>query len=325
MALRGTIRSFRLFYMTIDLNRARGVLWGQAVGDALGTTVEFSDELSIATRSEKRWPRELVGAGPFDLLPGQVTDDTELALALARTLAAMRRYDDDAVAEAYLAWFASEPFDFGRATSRAFRAPAKNAEEVRLRAEKKTEANGSLMRCSPLGVFGARLPREALAALARRDSSLSHPAAVCQAACAVYVTAIADALTSDAKGPQLYERALTFARAHAPEVVDTLEDAAEGLPVSDDEHNQGWVRIALQHAFFHLKHATDFEAALVQTVVKGGDADTNGCIVGALLGATLGAEAIPPRWRKTVAACRPARPTRYGCADLDALTDALLA
>lgn len=309
--------------VSIDLNRARGVLWGQAVGDALGTTVEFSDELSIATQ-RGRWPRDLVGAGPFNVLPGQVTDDTELALALARTLAATGAYDDDAVAEAYLAWFASEPFDFGRATSRAFRGAAKNADEVRKRAEKKTEANGSLMRSSPLGVFGARLPREELAALARRDSSLSHPAPVCQAACAVYVTTIADAVHSTLSGPELYERALAFARTHAPEVVDTLEDAAEGLPVSDDEHNQGWVRIALQHAFFHLKHATDFEAALVQTVVKGGDADTNGCITGALLGAALGAEAIPPRWTKTVAECRPARPARYGCADLDALTLALL-
>lgn len=309
--------------MNIDLNRARGVLWGQAVGDALGTTVEFSDELTIATL-RGRWPRELVGAGPFNVLPGQVTDDTELALALARTLASTHRYDDDAIAEAYLAWFASEPFDFGRATSRAFRAAAKSAEEVRQRADPKTEANGSLMRSSPLGVFGARLPREALAALARRDSQLSHPSPVCQAACAVYVTTIADALTSGLSGAQLYDRALTFAQAHAPEVLDTLEDAADGLPVSDDEHNQGWVRIALQHAFFHLKHATDFEAALVQTVVKGGDTDTNGCITGALLGAALGVEAIPARWRKTVADCRPPRPARYGCADLDALTDALL-
>ena len=309
--------------MNIDLNRARGVLWGQAVGDALGTTVEFSDELTIATL-RGRWPRELVGAGPFNVLPGQVTDDTELALALARTLASTHRYDDDAVAEAYLAWFASEPFDFGRATSRAFRAAAKSAEEVRKRADPKTEANGSLMRSSPLGVFGARLPREALAALARRDSQLSHSSPVCQAACAVYVTTIADALTSGVSGAQLYDRALTFARAHAPEVLDTLQDAADGLPVSDDEHNQGWVRIALQHAFFHLKHATDFEAALVQTVVKGGDTDTNGCITGALLGAALGAEAIPARWRKSVADCRSPRPARYGCADLDALTDALL-
>jgi len=309
--------------MIIDLSRARGVLWGQAVGDALGTTVEFQDEFAIATRSEKRWPRDIVGAGPFNVLPGQVTDDTELALALARTLSRLHRYDDDAVAEAYLAWFASEPFDFGRATSRAFRAPAKSAEEVRKRADPKTEANGSLMRCSPLGVFGALRPREELAELARRDSRLSHPSPVCQAACAVYVTTIADALTSGSSGAELYERALLFARTHAPQIVDTLEDAAEGVPVSDDEHNQGWVRIALQHAFFQLKHATDFEQALVQTVVKGGDTDTNGCITGALLGAVLGVEAIPARWRSTVAECRTPRPERYWCDDLDELTHSL--
>lgn len=301
------------------------MLWGQAVGDALGTTVEFMDELGIATRAPSAWPQEIIGAGPFSLLPGQVTDDTELALALARSLAELGRYDDDAVASAYVAWLASDPPDRGNATTQAFGRAVKGpdiAAEVRARANAVTEANGSLMRASPLGVFGAHLPRLELAALAARDSTLSHPALVCQHASAVFVTTIADALTSTATGPQLFERALEFAKTNAPLVVSTLEAARRELPVSDGQ-NQGWVRIALQHAFHHLHHASDFETALIATVMKGGDADTNGCITGALLGAVFGVDAIPLRWRKTVAACRPARPTRYQCGDLDELSSAV--
>ena len=81
--------------MTSRLERGSGALWGQAVGDALGTTVEFMDELGIATREPEPsdWPTELVGAGPFRLLPGQITDDTELALALGRSLVRRGRYD----------------------------------------------------------------------------------------------------------------------------------------------------------------------------------------------------------------------------------------
>ncbi|MFZ5441901.1 MAG: ADP-ribosylglycohydrolase family protein [Myxococcota bacterium] len=307
--------------MTTPDERARGALWGQAVGDALGTTVEFQDEFEIATRASSRWPDELIGQGPFRLLPGQITDDTELALALARSLVRRGTYDAEDVAQAYLRWYQSGPFDCGFATRQAFGAPAKSADELRARASRQTQANGSLMRSSPLGLFGAALPRGELGALAAADSTLSHPDPVCQAACAVFVTTIADAITTGESGERLFSRALEFS-AGGP-VEDTLRAAREGLPRSDGD-DQGWVRIALQHAFFHLLHATDFRAALVQTATRGGDTDTNAAIAGALLGARLGVEAIPASWRAAVRDCRPQRPAEYRCADLDVLALALL-
>ena len=139
----------------------------------------------------------------------------------------------------------------------------------------------------------------------------------------MFVTTIADALASQAPGPELFERAYAFAVGHAPLVVDTLDRARVELPVSDGD-DQGWVRIALQHAFFQLLHAREFEAALISTVIKGGDADTNGCIVGALLGAVFGVDAIPRRWRTTVGDALPVRPVVYRCHDLDALTAQLM-
>ena len=87
-------------------SRCHGVLLGQAVGDALGTTVEFASPEAIAERrSGDGWPQRIVGGGPFRVALGQVTDDTELALALARSLAKHGRYLDDEVAAAYRAWF----------------------------------------------------------------------------------------------------------------------------------------------------------------------------------------------------------------------------
>jgi hypothetical protein len=64
------------------------------------------------------------------------------------------------------------------------------------------------------------------------------------------------------------------------------------------------VLIALQNAFFHLARA-GFEEALVKTVGCGGDTDTNAAIAGALIGSTLGRDAIPARWIRPVLACRP--------------------
>lgn len=315
--------------MSDVLSRARGVLWGQAVGDALGTSVEFQDAAAVRASPPAGWPERIVGGGPFCAAPGQVTDDTELALALARSLVAERGWREDAAASAYVAWRRSDPIDCGQATDTAFGrglvAGPGVAAAMRARANPRTEANGSLMRSSPLGVFGHALPRASLAALAAEDSRLSHPSAMCQAACAVFVTTVADAVTSGRPGPELFERAVDFCRTStlAAPALPVLEAAREALPVSDGEH-MGWVRIALQHAFFHLRRATAFDAALVETMRCGGDTDTNGAIVGALLGAAQGEAAIPSRWQLTVRSCAPDRPAEYQCGDLRELAEALV-
>ncbi|MBE2254478.1 MAG: ADP-ribosylglycohydrolase family protein [Myxococcus sp.] len=310
------------------LNRARGVLWGQAVGDALGTTVEFERADAIAAR-HPTGHRELVGGGPFGLLPGQITDDTELALCLARSLAAQGRYDEDDAAGRYLAWCLGGPPDCGGTTRRAFGAAVKPggavAQTVRARASRDSQANGALMRVSPLAVFGCALEPEALARLAAADATLSHPHPVCVAANEVFCFAIAHALRTGATGVEVFEATLTWARAtpSCAEALPTLEDARRELP-RDAFASMGWVRHALQAAFHQLLHARDFEQALVEVVGLGGDTDTNGCIAGALLGSVLGADAIPARWVEVVRACRPRRPMAFWCHDLDALAAALL-
>src|SRR4029453_19455580 len=75
-----------------------------------------------------------------------------------------------------------------------------------------------------------------------------------------------------------------------------------------DQGSIGWVRIALQNACFELLHAPDVEAGVVATVRRGGDADTNAAIAGALLGAVHGADAVPSQWRCQGLSCRPLAP-----------------
>jgi len=312
------------------MRRARGVLWGQAVGDALGTTVEFRGPQSIAARGhDDGWPLRIVGGGPFSVAPGQVTDDTELALALARSLAAEGRYDEDAVARAYVAWRRSEPWDCGQATHQAFGLrgplPERVAERLRARASQKTQANGALMRVSPLGVFGHALERRQLAQLAAGDATLSHPHPLCQAASAVFTVTIAETLAKGLDGPAAYARAVAFCQDEplAAPALEVLDDVAEAPPAFDDE-KQGWVKLALGYAFFHLRHATRFEAALEAVVRAGGDTDTNAAITGALLGAVFGEDGVPAAWRATVRDCRPERPVEFHCGDLGALADRLV-
>ncbi len=195
--------------ITPDLrNRARGVLLGQLVGDALGTTVEFKDPHTI----QKLFPnkhREIIGQGPFNLLPGQVTDDSELALALARCLV-QHGFDTDARARAYAAWIASGPFDCGMATSAAFGGHSADvtAQEMLARSQERNgapskQANGALMRISPLGIFGAFLDPALLQQRGAEDARFSHPSPVCQGANQVYLRAM-QALLHGATPPEAY-------------------------------------------------------------------------------------------------------------------------
>jgi ADP-ribosylglycohydrolase/fructose-1,6-bisphosphatase/inositol monophosphatase family enzyme len=273
----------------VRLQRAQGCLFGQLIGDALGALVEFRAPESIR-RQYPEGVRELHDGGTHDTLAGQPTDDSELALLLARSLVAQRGWDEERVFEAYRRWYLSDPFDVGNTTARALGGDIPDA---------RSQANGSLMRVSPIGIFCAGRPSQA-AAWARADSMLTHPHPVCRDACAAFVAAIADGIThGDAR--QAWETAKAIAETDP--VRETLARAGHGPP-ADFLENQGWVLLALQNAFHQLLHAPTAELALADTVQHGGDTDTNAAIAGALVGALRGREAWPLRWRRTVMTCR---------------------
>jgi ADP-ribosylglycohydrolase/fructose-1,6-bisphosphatase/inositol monophosphatase family enzyme len=293
------------------LERAQGCLLGQLAGDSLGGLVEFRSERTI----RERYPdglRELRDGGTWNNLAGQPTDDSELALMLARTLVHHGDYVPAAVLDAYVRWYDDpQTFDIGgtirQALGAAADAPTRDVRlaEALVRASRSSQANGSLMRVSPLGIFGAGRAEQAVV-WARADSRLTHPHPVCQDACAVFVAAIADAIARGGGPEACYAAALAEAARGevAPEVLTTLE-AARHAPPADYSSQMGWVRIALQNAFYQLLHAASFEEGVVATVMAGGDTDTNAAIAGALLGAVHGRRAVPGRWLRALLSCRP--------------------
>lgn len=294
------------------LARAQGCLLGQVAGDNLGALVEF--ESTEAIRAVHRdGPRRLVDGGRWNLLAGQPTDDSEMALALARTLVETGGFDAPRVADAYRRWLASGPFDVGRTTRAGLTGPPDSA----------SQANGSLMRVSPLGVFAHAVSPARAAALAREDAGLTHPHPVCRDSAAAFVIAVGEALrTGDRRAA--YGAARAWAdREAVREVVDTLRRAESEAPTTDTEHI-GWVLLTLQNAFFELLHAETLEEGVVRTVRRGGDTDTNAAVAGALIGAALGREAVPRQWRLMILSCHPvpghaARPRPMACWPVDVL------
>jgi hypothetical protein len=97
------------------LARAQGCLLGQLAGDALGSAVEFRSAAEIA-RSPADGITRLTDGGIWNLIAGQSTDDSEMALALARTLVSEGAFDPATVGQDYVRWARSGPFDMGGTT-----------------------------------------------------------------------------------------------------------------------------------------------------------------------------------------------------------------
>lgn len=201
------------------------------------------------------------------------------------------RYDADRALNHYLRWYEGNPPDVGATIGdvldavRSGEPVCKATAAQHQRSGGRSAGNGSLMRCAPLAVRYSQ-DHAALWEAARRDSELTHYDPLAGDACLLFCTVAA----ARNAGQELLE-----VPAERDELVDALgasrEDAADRAA-----EQVGFVLTALAVALCADRRAESFEEGLVWAVNLGGDADTNGAVAGAVLGARFGAEAIPGRW-----------------------------
>ena len=303
-------------------NVAKGCLLGALVGDAAGATLEFFED--DITPDDVARAMSMPGGGDLQVAPGQITDDGELTLCMARALAASKTFDLEAIAQNYAKWVESRPFDMGFTTSYSlgsFRDV--DASQIGYAAVMKqsasklcmgSKANGSLMRITPLGIWGHELITSKIAHCAIQDTSLSHPNNSCGYAVACYSIAIATLVKHPGNRKLAFDNARSWLDAQADlakdsyqyhcwaEVSSWLYDAADNKNIPYFPHI-GFIKIAFTHAFRHLLLGSDYETAIAETLFGGGDTDTNACIVGGLIGAATGVESIPENMRHQVLNC----------------------
>ena len=302
------------------VSRAQGCLLGQVAGDSLGSLVEFKDAGTI----REMYPegvRELADGGEWGTLAGQPTDDSEMALALARSLVRNGGCSIEDVRASYVRWKKSRPFDIGTTT----RCGLKDNPIL------DSQANGALMRVSPLGIFGWNMEPEALAKLAAEDAAITHPNRICQQVNGLYATAIAEAIREGLSPTAVYDRMTVRAeRWNVGQAIQERVEHAQTRRPPEYYHKMGWVLTAFQNALYELLHAPTLEEGVIATVQCGGDTDTNGAICGALLGAVYGRDAVPEQWVQRIVKCRPTtetmqpRPEEYWPDDVLRLAEDLL-
>ncbi|MDR3372166.1 MAG: ADP-ribosyl-[dinitrogen reductase] hydrolase [Ancalomicrobiaceae bacterium] len=263
-------------------DRALAAFLGFAIGDALGATVEFMTRSEIL--HDYGTHRDIVGGGWLRLKPGEVTDDTDMSLALARSLARRSTLDLEDVCQEFALWLKSGPRDVGNTCRRGIRRYLMDGTVSGVFGEGDA-GNGAAMRVIPIALSTLGDDRRASQwAIEQAHTTHHHP--LSDAAC-VTLTAMTSDLILRRQGVERHARALVAA--HPNFGFDPYHGLSSAYVV-DTVQTVLW-------AFFSTK---GFEECLLRTVNQGGDADTTGAIAGMLAGAAYGLDAIPRRWLKAL-------------------------
>jgi ADP-ribosylglycohydrolase len=288
----------------IDKRRQRGLLLGLAIGDALGAAIEFSPPGTFPEVTGYR------GGGPHGLEPGEWTDDTSMALALADSIAEVG-WDLNDQAERYLAWWRGgaysvngRVFDVGQTTVAALLRFAQTG-DARIVGDpgEYASGNGSLMRLAPVPLAYARLFPGRLGDLVERavESSLpTHASPQCQSACAYLAVLLAGLVHGLPREEVLRPDWEPLARARDLfPFHPAIEEVAQGSfrqKQPPDIQGSGYVVRSLEAALWAFHDAPDFRQAVLRAVNLGDDADTTGAVCGQLAGACWGEQGIPQGW-----------------------------
>ena len=277
-------------------DRALGAFLGLAVGDAVGTTLEF------CSRDAQLRLQDMVGGGPFDLPPGAWTDDTAMALALADSLATSETLDCRDLMDRFVRWWqegdyscSGHCFDIGNTTRQALDRYRRTGNPLAGSTDPQSAGNGSLMRLAPVALrFWHDRPR--LIAAAADQSRTTHGAEEAVDACRAFAELLAEAIAGSPRADLLTRRPFEG----APAVAQVMAGSWRGRP-RNRIRSSGYVVHTLEAAIWSVARTGDFRNAVLLAANLADDADTVAAVTGQLAGALYGLSGIPADWLERVA------------------------
>jgi ADP-ribosyl-[dinitrogen reductase] hydrolase len=260
-----------------DLDRYRGCLLGLAVGDAIGTSVEFQPRGSFPP------VKDMLGGGAFNLKPGQWTDDTSMALCLASSLVECNGFDATDQMNRYLNWYRNgylsstgKCFDIGNATRQALERFQATGKALSGSTHPSSAGNGSLMRLAPIPMFYA--PNKASARVYAGESSrTTHGAQECVEACTLFAEMLVSALAGLDKETILFGNSVTDI---ASEKILSIARGDYRDKTEQHIRGNGYVVDALEAALWCFWSSDTFSEAVLKAANLGEDADTTAAICG---------------------------------------------
>jgi ADP-ribosyl-[dinitrogen reductase] hydrolase len=262
------------------MDKALGAYLGFACGDALGATVEFMTPKQIQKRYGVH--RDIIGGGWLALEPGQVTDDTQMSLALGQAIIEHQGWNIRAVADNFVAWLESDPPDIGNTCRRGIMRYRDQGELFGLPRDDDA-GNGACMRNLPVVLATLNRPDD-FNDWSLQQSHITHHHPLSDSA-TLALGRIANLLLNG-------------------QDIDACQQEAERLISQYGEFAyspypgkaSGYIVDTVQTVLHHFFSTDSFEACLIATVNQGADADTTGALAGMLAGARYGVGQIPERW-----------------------------
>jgi len=275
------------------LERFRGCLLGLAVGDAVGTTVEFKPRGSFSPVTD------MTGGGSFALKPGQWTDDTSMALCLAMSLIEQGEFDPRDQMNRYCNWrnngyFSSTGrcFDIGNTVSQALDRYEQTGEPMSGSTNSRSAGNGCLMRLAPVPMF--YFPnRDHTLHYSAESSRPTHGATECLDASRLFGDILYRALSGVGKAEVLFSSEPEIAKSPTIRAIARGEYQHKAI---DQIRGTGYVVDSLEAALWCFWTTETFEQAILAAANLGDDADTTAAICGQVAGAFYGESGIPTHW-----------------------------
>jgi len=282
----------------VTLDRFHGCLLGLAAGDALGTTAEFRVRGSFPPLDD------IVGGGPFQLVAGQWTDDTSMALCLAASLTELRRFDARDQIERYWRWrergyysSTGRCFDIGSTVAAALRRYRETGDPLAGSTDPLSAGNGCIMRLAPAPMFFCS-DESAAKWYSGESSRTTHGAEECVEASRLFGGMICRALAGASKDEVLFGDAATC---EGPPTIVAIARGDYVKLAEPDVRSSGYVVESLEAALWCFAHTDDYVSAVLRAANLGYDADTTAAVCGQLAGAFYGIGGIPPRWQAILA------------------------
>lgn len=283
------------------IDRIKGTIYGQAIGDALGLGTEGMTDEDMAwkypngirhyseifqDRHRKRWRI------------GDWTDDTDMMLCIANAVIKDRGVNLTSIANNFKEWADGEPMGIGENTYKVLmigdyvEKPLEVSKKVWEMSNRQAAANGGLMRTSIVGLF-PKAVEECAANICR----LTHYDPRCVGSC-VIVSNLIHSLVYDNKG-LTYHQMIDIAQRYDErirEFIDlSINTDIRALELQDDD-SVGYTLRTLAAGLWAYWNASSFEEGLLAVVHAGGDADTNAAVACAVLGAKYGYSSIPQEY-----------------------------
>ena len=286
-------------------SRFRGALLGLAVGDAIGTTVEFRSPGTFLPVTD------MTGGGPFSLAPGQWTDDTSMALCLAESLIECGGFDPADQMRRYVRWYrdghlssTGRCFDIGNTVRFALETFERSGEPFSGPVSVVSAGNGSIMRLAPVPLAFSGDARRAIE-LSGESSRTTHGAREAIDACRYLGALIVGAVKGVSKEELLADRyspvpGLWDESPLAPNI-DEIARGSFKRSEPPEIKGSGYVVRSLEAALWAFHRTDSFRDGVLLAVNLGDDADTTAAVYGQLAGAYYGVHGIPVEWRGRVA------------------------